>query len=51
LDIGSNAVTKFRVRDGAALSTFSVLHGPTNVPLDGAHMWVANTGSNSVSKL
>jgi hypothetical protein len=42
---------KFRVRDVATLSIFSVLRGLTNVAFDGANIWVANTSSNSVSKL
>ena len=49
--MSSDNVTKLRARDGAVLGTFAVGSGPTGVALDGANIWVANEGSNTVSKL
>ena len=46
----SNDVTKLRARDGASLGTFPAGFSPTGVAFDGAHIWVANSGSDTVSK-
>jgi DNA-binding beta-propeller fold protein YncE len=46
----SNSLTKLRVSDGANLGTFPVGNNPQGVAFDGANMWVANGGSNTVSK-
>jgi len=47
---GSNSVTKLRASDGANLGTFAVGFNPEGVAFDGANIWVANKGSNSVTK-
>jgi DNA-binding beta-propeller fold protein YncE len=43
-------VTKLRASDGANLGTFPVGAVPTGVAFDGANIWVANYGSDTVSK-
>ncbi|HEY6370929.1 MAG TPA: hypothetical protein VIX37_10140, partial [Candidatus Sulfotelmatobacter sp.] len=43
-------VTKLRASDGTLLGTFDVGTSPLNVAFDGANIWVANEGSNTVSK-
>jgi len=48
---GSDTVTKLRASDGANLGNFSVGNQPTGVAFDGANIWVANQGSNTLSKL
>jgi DNA-binding beta-propeller fold protein YncE len=47
----SDDVTKLRVSDGALLGTFGVGDSPQGVAFDGTNIWVANAGSNTVSKL
>src|SRR6266540_3331135 len=51
----SNSVTKLRASDGAVLETFAVGRGPFGVAMAptsaGIHVWVANFGSDTVSKL
>jgi DNA-binding beta-propeller fold protein YncE len=42
--------TELRASDGAALGTFPVESGPDGIAFDGANIWVANAGSNTVSK-
>jgi DNA-binding beta-propeller fold protein YncE len=44
-------VTRLRASDGANLGTFSVGTGPAGVAFDGSSIWVANVGSDTVSKL
>ena len=46
----SDDVSKFRVNDGVTLGTFSVGRTPVAVAFDGINLWVANTGSDSLSK-
>ncbi len=43
-------VTKLRASDGANLGTFPVGTRPLGVAFDGANIWVANSGSSTVSK-
>ena len=40
-----------RASDGANLGTFAVGSFPLGVAFDGANIWVANNGSDTVSKL
>jgi len=47
LNIGT--VTKLRAKDG--VNPFSVGSFPFGAAFDGAHIWVANSVSNTVSKL
>jgi DNA-binding beta-propeller fold protein YncE len=47
----NNTVTKLRAADGANLGTFAAGTSPFGVAFDGANIWVANAGSNTVSKL
>jgi hypothetical protein len=47
----AGTATKLRASDGAKLGTFPVGSFPFGVAFDGAHIWVANGVSNSVSKL
>jgi hypothetical protein len=44
-------VTKLRASDGAYLGNFAVGNRPVQVAFDGANIWVANQGSDSVTKL
>jgi DNA-binding beta-propeller fold protein YncE len=52
---GSNNVMKLRASDGAVLGTYAVGRGPFGVALAptgaGVIVWVANFGSDTVSKL
>jgi len=51
----SDSVTKLRASDGAVLGTYAVGKDPFGVALaitpTGLNVWVANFGSNTVSKL
>jgi len=47
----SNNVTKLRASDGTTLGTLPVGNFPDAIVFDGANIWVANAGSNTVSKL
>jgi DNA-binding beta-propeller fold protein YncE len=44
-------VTKLRASDGTVLGTFAVGSFPVGVAFDGANIWVASSGRNTVSKL
>ena len=43
-------ITQLRARDGTVLGTFAVGTEPEGLVYDGANIWVANAGSNTVSK-
>jgi len=47
---GNNSVNKLSVA-GTILGTFAVGSVPIGVAFDGANIWVANSGSNTVTKL
>ena len=42
---------KLSPRDGAVLGSFEVRHSPAAFVSDGENIWVANSGSNSLTKL
>ena len=46
-----NSVVKLSPWDGKVLGTYPVGHLPAAMVSDGEHLWVANSGSNSVTKL
>jgi hypothetical protein len=46
-----DSVTKLRASDGANLGSFPVGFRPWGAAFDGANLWVANTGTNNVTKL
>jgi DNA-binding beta-propeller fold protein YncE len=47
----ANSVYRLRAKDGAPRGIFPVQNNPTGIGFDGANVWVANYGSNSVSKI
>ena len=47
----SGTVSKLRISDGQTLGVFAVGSQPSGLAFDGANIWVANAGSNTVSKL
>ncbi len=48
---GSSNVMKLDPNTGTVLATLSVGRSPFGVAFDGAHIWVASFGTNTVSRL
>ena len=42
---------KLQPSDGAILGTFTAAFPPSGIAFDGANLWVANFGSDNVTKL
>ena len=45
-----NAITEVRASDGQTIGTFATGSNPTDFLFAAGHIWVANLGSNTVSK-
>jgi hypothetical protein len=48
---GSNNVTRVRATDGVLQGSYPVGMTPIGVAFDGANIWIANSGSDTVNKL
>jgi DNA-binding beta-propeller fold protein YncE len=44
-------VTRLRANDGSNQGTFAVGSNPLGMVFDGAHIWVANSGDDTVTRL
>jgi len=47
----SGTVSQLRASDGQTRNTFTVGTLPNGIGFDGAYVWVANSGSNSVTRI
>jgi DNA-binding beta-propeller fold protein YncE len=48
--MATTMLNKLQASDGAYLGTFAVGSGPQGITFDGVKIWVANSGSGTVSK-